>query len=222
MSTAPQPASRASRAIVIGFCAVLAAAWVVPGAPVDENRARTEFPAFSRAGLASASDFRVVDAALVDRLGLKGDVVGAVGSALLAANVSTSPQVFLGPQGDTFFAPDFSLACEQRPLIPDAVTRISALRDTLQRRREVGLLGTAILGEKTHDRHEDLALAGTGFADDAERLARIDGEAHVVDGPNRAFRRGKTGFQALDVEDGGHRFFLNGPWGRARRAVRRR
>lgn len=134
MSTDPQPASRASRAIVIGFCAVLAAAWVVPGAPVDENRARTEFPAFSRAGLASASDFRVVDAALIDRLGLKGDVVGAVGSALLAANVSTSPQVFLGPQGDTFFAPDFSLACEQRPLIPDAVTRISAMRDTLQRR----------------------------------------------------------------------------------------
>src|SRR5688500_15489249 len=62
----------------------------------------------------------------------------------------------------------------------------------------------AILGQQTHDRHEDLALARAGFADDAKRLAGLDREADVVDGADGALRGGEGGVEVADVEDGGH------------------
>ncbi len=80
--------------------------------------------------------------------------------------------------------------------------------------------GPAVGGQQAHHRQEDLALARAGFADDAERLARLDREADLVDRLDRAVRRGEADVQIADLEDGAAR--LSGPWGRARRAARRR
>jgi len=126
--------TRTSRAIVLAFAAVLAGVWLIPGVAVDENRAITDFPVLSSAGLASAEYFRTIDAALVDRLPLKGDVVSAVGATLVADNVSTSSQVFVGPSGETFLTDEFVVACTLRPVIPGTDARIRDLRDAFAAR----------------------------------------------------------------------------------------
>lgn len=126
-----QRPTRAARLIVVGFALLLASAWLVPGDAANENRALTAFPAVTAEGLESATFFRSVDAALVDRMGLKGDVVSAVGGTLLAANISNSDQVFLGPGGETFLTDDFVLACRQRTEIAAMEVRLDAVRDEL-------------------------------------------------------------------------------------------
>jgi hypothetical protein len=116
---------KGSRAIVIAVSAALAGVWLIPGGAVDENRPVREFPDPSRAGLASASDFRAVDDALIDRLPAKGSVVSLVGDAVIDLGLSPTQTVFRGPAGDPFLSEDVTYACTTRPRIAimDVITR---------------------------------------------------------------------------------------------------
>jgi hypothetical protein len=108
---------RLSRVIVVGASLALAAVWLIPGPPVNENRPIVGFPDLSRAGLASGDDFRSIDAALVDRLGAKGDVVSGLAEAVVATGLSPSAEVFRGPSGEPFLSTDVTFACTSRAQI---------------------------------------------------------------------------------------------------------
>lgn len=107
------------RALMVAISLLLAAVWLIPGAVADENRAVREFPDPSRAGFASASDFRAIDAALVDRLGAKGLVVDVLGDAVIAAGLSPTSTVFRGPSGEPYLSEDVLAACLNRPNIAE-------------------------------------------------------------------------------------------------------
>lgn len=113
------------RLVVSVVALALGAVWLVPGVALEENRAVRQFPDPSRAGLASGGDFRDVDAALVDRLGVKGTVVSLVGDAIVDAGLSPTDSVFRGPTGEPFLSNDVTGACLTRPRIAgmDAFSR---------------------------------------------------------------------------------------------------
>jgi hypothetical protein len=116
---------RASRAIVIAAAAALAAVWLVPGTAADENRPPRDFPRLSRPGLMSASDFRSIDGALVDRLPAKGGVVSVVSNAVIDLGLSPTHTVFRSPAGDPFLSEEVTFACVTRPQVAamDSISR---------------------------------------------------------------------------------------------------
>jgi hypothetical protein len=121
-----------ARILVVAMSLALAAVWLVLGVAVNENRAVREFPDPSRAGVLSASDFRAVDAALLDRLPAKGSVVAVLGAGLVGAGLSTTTGVFRGPGGEPFLGADFVNSC-----LPGRVKAVDGLardvRDALAR-----------------------------------------------------------------------------------------
>ena len=56
-------------------------------------------------------------------------------------------------------------------------------------------------GEQPHDRAGQDRLARAGLADDAERAAPLEGEAHAVDGAHRARLGEEVGLEVLDGEE---------------------
>src|SRR4029453_2140543 len=58
--------------------------------------------------------------------------------------------------------------------------------------------------DQLQDRHRRHGLAAAGLADDAERLAAVDGDVDAVDGLQDAVGGGEMGFQALDLEQRRH------------------
>jgi hypothetical protein len=56
------------------------------------------------------------------------------------------------------------------------------------------------LRDEAHDRVAGDGLAGAGFADDAERLAPFEGEAHAVDRAIDAVARVESGAEVFDGE----------------------
>jgi hypothetical protein len=124
---------RGARLLVIAIALALGALWVIPGVAVAENRAPREFPDPSRAGFASAADFRALDAALLDRLPAKGSVVSVLGTGLVGAGLSPTTGVFRGVSGEPFLGQDFVAPCLTRERIAavDAITR--DVRDELAR-----------------------------------------------------------------------------------------
>jgi SGNH hydrolase-like domain, acetyltransferase AlgX len=123
---------RAARLLTGTVAAGLLGVWLL-GPPLPggtENRAEAAFPRVGAASLADGSAFRQTDAALRDRLALRGYVVSAIGDAAKnKLGVSLSPQVVLGDGGTPFTAEDFTLPCE-RSFDPAAVdASLQGLRD---------------------------------------------------------------------------------------------
>jgi hypothetical protein len=81
--------------------------------------------------------------------------------------------------------------------------------------------GPAVGSQEPHHRHEDLTLAGAGFADDSESLALLHTETHAVDCFDESLRGGEADGQVLRLEDGHGGSHVSDPWGRARPAARR-
>jgi hypothetical protein len=115
---------RSARAIVIVVSLALAAIWLIPGSRVIENRRTVQFPDPSLTGVASAADFRTVDAALLDRLPVKGTVVRALSAGLVGAGLSPTDLVFRGSTGEPFVSTDFTYSCFTRSQV-EAVDTIS-------------------------------------------------------------------------------------------------
>jgi hypothetical protein len=117
---------RWARVLIGGLALALLAPWLLD-APLDsgalENRVAAEFPRLSPGGMLDGSDYRQTDAALRDRLALRGRVAETVGqTARDRLNTSLNPEVVMGAGGMPFSADDFTLPCEQdyRPAAVDA------------------------------------------------------------------------------------------------------
>ena len=63
----------------------------------------------------------------------------------------------------------------------------------------------AAAGQQAHDRQRGHRLAAAGFADDAQALARLDGEADPGQGVHHRPAQPDLGVQVLDLQQGRHR-----------------
>ena len=70
---------------------------------------------------------------------------------------------------------------------------------------------------EAEDRRGGHALAAAGLADEADELARCDGEAHIVDGVDDALARGEVHAEVLDAE----KLVCTGPHGSGASYLRR-
>ena len=64
----------------------------------------------------------------------------------------------------------------------------------------------AVLRQNADDGPRQHALAGTGLADDAERLTPLNRERYAVDRPHDAVRRMEVRHEIGDLKQGGTRF----------------
>ena len=69
----------------------------------------------------------------------------------------------------------------------------------------------ARIGDKAHQSQHGDALAGAGFADDAEHLPLLQPEADAVDGAHNAGGGGKLDGEVLDLEEGHRHSVMVGP-----------
>ena len=100
---------------------------------------------------------------------------------------------------------------------PDAVQHLGrGVQDLLPVEQDAAR-GAAVARQKAHDREGQLRLAAAGFADDAQGLARIDGQGHVVDGPHLGIVGLEADRKVAQFEKG----HLSAPLGRGHRAGRR-
>src|SRR5882672_499086 len=95
---------------------------------------------------------------------------------------------FLKDQGDLGAADRLHLALAERHEIASLEPQAAA-RDSTRRLHQ------------PHDRQRGHRLAAARLADEAERLARADLEAHIVDGGHRSIRRVEDGGQMLDGQE---------------------
>lgn len=146
-----------SRALVAAIAVALAAVWLIPGERVPENRGFHFFPDVSRAGIASATDFRAIDAALLDKLGVRGTVVDVLGAGLVDAGLSPSSEVFRGPSGEPFVSTDFTYTCYARNQV-EAVDTVSRYVEAVLAERGVDFL-FAIAPDKSSIERDGLGPA---------------------------------------------------------------
>jgi hypothetical protein len=187
--------------IVIVVSLLLAGVWLIPGARVAENRGHHFFPDVSRAGLASSADFRAIDAALLDRLGVRGTVIDELAAGLVGAGLSPNAEVFRGPSGEPFVSTDFTYTCYSRPQV-EAVDTISRYLRAVLADRHIDVL-YAVAPDKSSIERDALGPAADlimtcadanratlqGFADAADspllvgwdELAALPGSAYMFD-----------------------------------------